>query len=372
MTTERGNAQVKIVARSSAPGIVREGKGWRVFVRVRVPGTKTGSKLLSMRFKRSATLTEMKQWREAQRVKAREQAGPAPDPGTFAADIERYLKQVAAMPTITWRRRDLEAWREAWGDLARSEITRDMIRGQLQAWRAFGPVVRYVPRKKEWRKLQKPLSASACNHRRTALLHLWNVLDGDGAANPVREVPPFEEPAAAPRARDIGFLEAAIARMRNSKDRARAGVLLWTGIRGNSELGKMTAEHVKLSAAECHVPTGKGGKRFRFVPLNAKGIAAWEAFAAAKAWGEYNKNLLRKSFQRACRAEARARDPENKTPERVRPYDLRHSVATAYLRAGADLADVQDLLGHTTPRMTRRYAPLQRAKLVSAAKALET
>lgn len=136
------------------------------------------------------------------------------------------------------------------------------------------------------------------------------------------------------------------------------------------ELAKMKPEHVKLQAdaGECHVPTGKGGKRYRFVPLNAKGVAAWQAFAAAKAWGPYDKNLLRRSFQRACRAEAKTRQLPL---ERVRVYDLRHSVATAYLKAGADLADVQDLLGHTTTRMTRRYAPQQRQKLVAAAKSLE-
>lgn len=40
----------------------------------------------------------------------------------------------------------------------------------------------------------------------------------------------------------------------------------------------------------------------------------------------------------------------------MRPYDLRHSIATALRRAGADLADVQAFLGHGSPRMTQRYA----------------
>lgn len=37
------------------------------------------------------------------------------------------------------------------------------------------------------------------------------------------------------------------------------------------------------------------------------------------------------------------------------PHSLRHSVATAALDAGAELRDVQDLLGHADPRTTRRY-----------------
>jgi integrase len=349
------------------PGIQKDRRGFRVFVKVAtgVPGR---MRLRTKRFPKTATLTEMRQWREDRRTEARA-LRQVPQRGTLAEDIDRYLELVAAMPTIEWRRRDLYAWREVFGDLPRSKVTTDMVRAQLQRWRTRGPVAQYVPRQKTFRLLTKPLSASACNHRRTALLHLWTVLDGRGAVNPVREVPAFQEPPAAPRAHDLDFLEAAIARIQNPKDQARARVLLWTGIRGTSELGKMKPEHVQLddTGGECHVPTGKGGRRYRFVPLNDRGVAAWRSFIDANAWGSYDKNLLRKSFQRACRAESRAR----KLPlEAVRVYDLRHSVATAYLRAGADLADVQDMLGHTTPRMTRRYAPLQREKLHAAARAL--
>lgn len=351
-----------------APGIYRERTGCRAFVRVPIGQGK--SKLVSKRFPKNAMLTTMKQWREDQRVGARKQPPPKADRGTLAADIVRYLKQVAAMPTLSWRERDLNTWREIFGDIPRSQITTEMIRGQLQAWRRYGPVLRFNPRTKAYKRVAQPLSASACNHRRTALLHLWSVLDGRGATNPVRAVPPFDEPPPAPRAQDMDFLEAAIARMKDERDRARAGVLLWTAVRGNSELGKMKPEHVKLAdtAGECHVPTGKGGRRYRFVPLNAKGVAAWKAFANAKAWGPYDRHKLRKRFQSACRKEALAR---GLPLERVRPYDLRHSLATAYIKAGADLADVQELLGHTSSRMTRRYAPLQRQKLLTAAKALE-
>jgi integrase len=354
---------------SAIPGIQKDRNGFRAFVRVPVRNDpQRRSKLISKRFPPTAGLREMKAWREEQRVRSRARSTPAPTAGTFAADVDRYLRQVAAMPTFTWRRRDLYAWREYYGDLPRAAMTTEIIRAQLQTWRTVGPVHRYNPRTKQLRRLARPLSAAACNHRRTALLHLWTVLDGKDAPNPVRAVPPFQEPPPAPRARDLDFLEAAIARLRNPQQRARARVLLWTGIRGVSELGKMRPEHVDLKASECHVPTGKGGKRFRFVPLNQQGRDAWATFIEAGAWGTYDKDALRKSIARACRRELEAR---GLPPAHVRTYDLRHSIATAYLRAGADIADVQDLLGHTTARMTRRYAPQQRAKLLAAAKALE-
>ena len=81
-----------------AKGIFQTEHGWRVWVRV-------DGRLYSKRFPTSATLTEMKAWREDQRVPGRhgklphqKQTDP-PTPGTFAADADRYLKMVRGMPT---------------------------------------------------------------------------------------------------------------------------------------------------------------------------------------------------------------------------------------------------------------------------------
>lgn len=345
-----------------ATGIFKTPFGFRAYVDVPDAVHRTKYRTATKRFPRTATVTEMKRWREDTRVDARKRRPPTPYAGTLAQDIERYLKQVAAMPSIKDRQRDLRAWAQVFGDLSRSALTVEMIRGELQKWRTEGPAILYVPKLARYDTANRPLSASACNHRRTALLHLYAVLDGPDAPNPVKRVPPFKEPPPEPRGRDLAFLASAVARLRNPKQRARAQVLLWTGMRGNSELAKMKPEHVDLEHQVCYVPTGKGSQRFRIVPLNEKGIAAWQAFIAVKAWGKYDKDALRKSINVACRNEAKARGID---PFKVRSYDLRHSTATAYLNAGADLADVQELLGHTTSRMTRRYAPYQVTKLAA-------
>lgn len=347
-----------------ATGIYRGPSGFRVFQRI----ARGRGGLKSRRFDKLTALSTMKAWQEEQRVEARKEPSAPVITGTLAADVARYLTQIAAMPTLSWRKRDLAAWTEAFGDMKRAEISSGLIRAQLHEWRTVGPIVRFNPKTKERRRIVGPLSASACNHRRTALLHLYTVLDGKEGKNPVRAVPEFTEPPPTPRARDLEFLDAARQRMQNAKDRARVGVLMWTGARGNCELGKMTRQHLDLRGRTCQIPTGKGGTRLRIVVLNDRGVEAWKEFAAANAWGKYDKNLLRKSFKRACRSEAIAR---NLPAESVRPYDLRHSIATALLKAGADLSDVQDMLGHTTSRMTRRYAPFQREKLAMATMALE-
>jgi site-specific recombinase XerD len=227
----------------------------------------------------------------------------------------------------------------------------------------------------KWVELKRGLSASACNHRRTALLHLFTILDGKSATNPVRAVEAFVEPPPEPRGRPIELISRIVARVPSPKSQARLKVLMWTGMRGNCELGKMTPDLVDLSQKICYVPTAKGGRQFRIIPLNDDGVAAWREFIAAKAWGEYDKEGLRSALTRAAKKEMKAAALEKReipNVTKLRVYDLRHSVATELLKNGADLADVQEFLGHTTPRMTRRYAPFQRAKLAAAVERLKT
>jgi integrase len=298
----------------------------------------------------------MKQWRESQRVKAREAPStPKGARGTLAADVTHYLKLVATMPSLSDRARDLHSWVDVLGMRPRHRLTRDDYRLVLNEWRLTG-------------KQGKPLAASTVNHRRTALMHLYTVLDGKGAPNPLRDIPPFHEPPPEPRDLSISTALTLIDSMKPSKSRARLKVLAWTGIRGNSELGKMKPEHVDLARGVCWVPTGKRGKPRELV-LNAEGIAAWEEFIERKAWGTYSGASLKNAFRRAVTAlnERRAKlTPPLPPLVGVRVYDLRHTIATAMRRAGADLADIQAHLGHTSPRMTQRYAPFHADKLRKA------
>lgn len=337
-----------------APNIYRTPRGFRVFVRV-APGS---GGLKSRSFDRTATLTEMKQWREEQRVEHRKAPRAALERGTLAADAAHYLKLVATMPTFKDRERDINSWIAVYGARHRHGLTKQDYQLQLQEWKLRG-------------KGGKPLAASTVNHRRTAIEHLYTTLDGEAAPNPLREISPFDEPPAEPRAIPMKDVRAILAAMPPSKTRARVKVLAWTGIRGRSELGKMKPEHVDLQRRQCWVPTGKKGKP-RQLELNEDGIKAWREFIAAKAWGTYSKDSLRNSFRRAVKAvnAARKKAKQPLLPAGLRVYDLRHSIATALLEAGADLSDVQEHLGHTSPRMTRRYAPFQSAKLRQALRRL--
>jgi hypothetical protein len=167
----------KPAADSNPTGIVKTARGWRAFVRVH-------GKLLSKCFAPATSLTVMRRWREDQRVAVRHGL----DLQTAASlrdDVRAYLTQVQTMPTLRHRRDDLALWLKVFGpERPRKSITAGEIRAQLENWRAAG------------------YAANTCNHRRTALMHLWSVLDGKTAPNPARDVPryPDDSQAAPPRA----------------------------------------------------------------------------------------------------------------------------------------------------------------------------
>lgn len=332
-------------------GIVPDRNGWRAFQRIH----KGAGGLKSKRFPKATPEREMRQWQEDQRVSYRQKQTTNPiSRDTLAADAVSYLKLVATMPSLSDRKRDLQAWVDELGTRRRRDLTVNDYRLVLQRWRVGG------------KANGKPLAASTVNHRRTALMHLYSVLDGKGAHNPLRDIPAFVEPHAEPR--DLGF-ETALAilsKAKANKTGARLRVLMWTGIRGSSEFGKMTSAHVDLERGVCWVPTGKGGKA-RELALNQHGIAAWQAVIDAKAWGHYSKSSLWKAFQRCVAKVNEDRAKANQPPlVKVRPYDLRHTIATWLRRSGADLADVQAFLGHQSQKMTQRYSPYTSDKLRTA------
>lgn len=117
----------------------------------------------------------------------------------------------------------------------------------------------------------------------------------------------------------------------------------------------------------------KAGKR-RSIPLNEGAIAAIKsqmAFRAEKApaspWvfirgtGERVVSL-RKGFEDAC-TKAGIED--------FNIHDLRHTCAAHLISAGVALAEVRDLLGHSTIMMTERYAHLAPARVRDAVRVLD-
>lgn len=296
--------------------------GFRVFLRINGdPHTK--------RFPPTYTLDALKRWRDDHERLHRKKKKR----GTFSQDIDDYLLAVQAMPSYEDRVREIRAWEPAFGSLARWRITSEDVRRQLSEWRANGA------------------AASTCNHRRTALGHLYVVLEGKQAPNPVRDVPPFKEPPPTARGIDVWSALSAIRRVKGFT-RTRLLVLLWTGMRP-SELMRVQREHVNFEAEYCEVLTGKGGSP-RIIHLNKSAVKALRRFFRDGMEGAFSVASMRKCMVRGCKAAG--------VPV-FRVYDLRHTYASAMRRAGADLADVGHQLGHSSARLAKRYAPVVPDKL---------
>lgn len=124
-----------------------------------------------------------------------------------------------------------------------------------------------------------------------------------------------------------------------------------------------------LPLAETIRITGKRAK-MRVVPVLPQVREAVESYAALCPWplskgepifrgtrgGSLDPAIIRKSVRQARRALG--------LPERTSPHALRHSFATHLLGRGADLRQLQELLGHASLSSTQIYTHVDAAHLL--------
>ncbi len=298
-------------------GIRKEARGWRAYVQV-------GSVTRAKRFPRDTGVKAMQEWLEDTRRALRIGATAGVQPGSLADDVQHYLLQVSSMPTIGQRTQHLELWATALGpDAPRSQITASAIREVLQRWR-------------------QTFNAATCNKRRTALMHLWSVLDGKGASNPVRDVPKFRTADALPRGRDPHVIDTALKAAPACRSRACCRVMLWTGMRP-TELQHASPDDVDLTQKIAIIRTAKGG-RTRVIPLTSQAIQAWREFENLDCWGKVPQAAPLGRWLK-----------EHTGIEDLRVYDLRHTYGTALARRETRLDVIAALMGHSTLELTRRY-----------------
>ncbi|MGE4553227.1 MAG: tyrosine recombinase XerC [Desulfovibrionaceae bacterium] len=153
------------------------------------------------------------------------------------------------------------------------------------------------------------------------------------------------------------------------RDLALAELLYGSGLRISEALG-LDVEHVEPGSGFVRV-LGKGSKQ-RLAPLSDPArarLARWleqrEAMAPAPEeralflgarGGRLDRRQARRIIERLAVAAG--------LPTDVHPHMLRHSFATHLLEAGADLRDVQELLGHERIVTTTRYTHLDMAHLM--------
>ena len=266
---------------------------------------------------------------------------------TLAHDATRYLRQIGnELVSIADRRHYIKEWAARFGRLKTLALPQHIaaLNDQLRRWR-------------------ETLSVSACNHRRDALTNLVKVLYGRRAAAELVDLVRFTRPAPRPRWLDRAHIAAVLSQLTpGSKTVVRLRLLHWTGMRP-SQMGRLRPEDFRLDEPTpfVAVPRGKGG-RLAAVPLVGEGLDAAREFMAAGAYGEWSCPSANRALERAARKAGRPA---------FTVYQIRHAFATGLRRTGSDVADIQDLYGHTDPQTTMIYAPPQLKKHAEAIRRLE-
>jgi site-specific recombinase XerD len=321
-----------------ASGVYRDRYGLSASVKV---GGRDGARQIEKRFPFDTPISEIRRWQDATRVELRAtiKAPGRLAAGTLEADAKIYLGQVAHLASYKSRVCEVDAWVCLYGKLRRDHLTSRHVREARATWAADD----YTPK--------------TINNRVQTLRHLYRLLDGPRRPTPADDVEALVVPPS-PKVNVPAETFVAVAKaLTDAKTRARFMVLAATGVRP-AELKRATPADVNLVQRFWIVRTAKGGDP-RTLWLNDDMLAAWKAFAAAGAWGEYDGSDYAKALYAAG------------WPKDVRPYQARHSLALQLSELGGDLGDVQGVLGHRQIGTTRKhYAPVLVSRLKSASERL--
>jgi integrase/recombinase XerD len=155
------------------------------------------------------------------------------------------------------------------------------------------------------------------------------------------------------------------------RDRALLELLYATGCRV-SEVANLRVRDVHL-AERYALCRGKGDKQ-RIVPLGVRAVAAIERYLADERgrlaarhapppeWLLLSRRGMRLRRERIWELVKRYAARSGAPPD-VSPHSLRHSFATHLLAGGADLRQVQELLGHASIATTQIYTHVDHGRL---------
>ena len=185
---------------------------------------------------------------------------------------------------------------------------------------------------------------------------LWNE-EGNPMENPVTRIS-IRLPKPLPRHLKDDQVTKLLGVITDVRDRAMFILMLRCGLRVQ-EVADLTVDAVDCQRRQIFVSKGKGGKD-RIVYLSEDARSALLAYLSKRAAKGKRLFLVQKGPMRGQplsvrgiqkRMESYAR----KSKLNVSCHRLRHTMATQLLNADADLATIQDLLGHEQITTTQRY-----------------
>ncbi len=150
------------------------------------------------------------------------------------------------------------------------------------------------------------------------------------------------------------------------RDRAILELLYSSGLRVGELVG-LSLNHLNMNLGIVRV-MGKGRKE-RIVPVGGKAIEALKSYLVSRGDADSEEplflnsrggRLTSRSVERLVKKYTKA----SGIVRTVSPHSLRHSFATHLLDAGADIREIQEMLGHASLSTTQRYIHLSPGKLM--------
>jgi len=153
---------------------------------------------------------------------------------------------------------------------------------------------------------------------------------------------------------------------RGLRDRAILELLYSSGLRV-SELVGLNSNQLDLDLGIVRV-MGKGRKE-RIVPVGMKAIEALKAYFEERGMLKEEEPVFINSSGGRLTARSVGRLIKKYTRHsgifrKVSPHSLRHTFATHLLDAGADIREIQEMLGHSSLSTTQRYTHVSMGKLM--------
>lgn len=219
------------------------------------------------------------------------------------------------------------------------------------------------------------LSPASVSRSLSALRSLFQYLISQSIVehNPAREIPNDKFEKKGPQVLTAKEIETLLAQpntsdIKGKRDKAMLELLYATGIKV-SELISLNVEDVNLQLS--FVRCGEGEKE-RFVSLYPLALRALTVYldSARKLLvlhpdekalfvNVQGERMTRQGFWKILKSYAESA----KIQKDITPHTLRHSFAAHLLENGADIHDIQEILGHSDISSTMRYAQLIKNKL---------
>lgn len=249
-------------------------------------------------------------------------------------DFAEYLEIECRYPPTTVRAylSDLDDLNAYLGERAPASITLDDMRNYLRHLTDRG------------------LSAPTICRKLTAIRTFFRlgIRSGWATENPAADVKAPKKEERLPKYLDVDGVDTMLNAADNPRDKAILEVLYAAGLRV-SELVGLCVDDVDLDAGTVKV-LGKGGRE-RYACLHEHAIAAIRAWLAVREEGTSLFGLTDRTVRRIV-----------KKYGKINPHALRHSFATHLLDNGADIREVQVLLGHKSIQSTQVYAHVSTAR----------